>query len=154
MVSGRIRDARNLAGYSQQALAKRLQTPQAIISNYESGKSLPLLERLVQIADACHVHPAWLLTGAGDMNTTGRVATDISADGIKNRIVMARVAAGLPYAEIARRSDISLESLRRWELAVNVPRLDMLVKYAEAVGCDAAWLILGVGPSPLKEVAS
>ena len=81
-------------------------------------------------------------------------AIDIKVDSIKNRIVMARVAADTSYAAINRRSGISLESLRRWELATNVPRVDMLVKYAEAVDCDPAWLILGVGPSPLKEVAS
>jgi len=81
-------------------------------------------------------------------------AIDIKVDSIKNRIVIARVAADTSYAAINRRSGISLESLRRWELATNVPRVDLLIKYAEAVGCDPAWLILGVGASPLKEVAS
>ena len=155
MVSQRIKDARAHAGYTQAQLAKRLNTSQTNVCDYENRKALPTLERLIDIADACQVSRVWLITGTGDMVTRySSAAIDIKVDSIKNRIVMARVAADTSYAAINRRSGISLESLRRWELATNVPRVDLLIKYAEAVDCDPAWLILGVGASPLKEAVS
>ena len=153
MVNIRIKAAREHIGYSQTDLAKRLSTSQSSISDYEHNRQIPTVERLIDIADICGVSRVWLVTGEGDMlQRYSSAALDTSQDGLINRIVMARVAGEMSYAAINRRSGVSLEAMRRWELRLNEPRLDLLLRYAEGVGVSPAWLILGIGPSPLKEV--
>ena len=155
MVNERIRAAREHIGYSQTYLAKRLDTAQSTVSDYEHDRQLPTVQRCIDIADICGVSRVWLVTGEGDMlQRYSSAAIDTSQDGLINRIVIARVAGDFSYAAINRRSGISLEAMRRWEQRLNEPGLAQLLRYAEAVDVSPAWLILGIGKAPLKEVVS
>lgn len=60
----RLRAARKHRAWSQQALAIRACTTQAVIQKIENGKSLrPRI--IVAIAEALEVEPSWLMFGAG-----------------------------------------------------------------------------------------
>jgi transcriptional regulator with XRE-family HTH domain len=48
-----IRDARRIAGLSQQALAERLGTTQSVISRWERGQDSPRVDTLGRILQAC-----------------------------------------------------------------------------------------------------
>jgi transcriptional regulator with XRE-family HTH domain len=48
-----IRDARRIAGLSQQELATRLETSQSVISRWERGQDSPRVDTLGRILQAC-----------------------------------------------------------------------------------------------------
>ena len=52
--SGRlIRDARRLGGLTQADLARRLETTQSAVSNWERGRDTPRVDTLARILEAC-----------------------------------------------------------------------------------------------------
>ncbi len=59
----RLREARKSHKWSQQDLATRAGTTQAVIQKIENGKSLRP-RNIVAIADALNVEPSWLMFGA------------------------------------------------------------------------------------------
>lgn len=59
----RLREARKSHKWSQQDLANRAGTTQAVIQKIENGKSLRP-RNIVAIADALDVDPSWLMFGA------------------------------------------------------------------------------------------
>ncbi len=61
----RLRGARKERSWSQQKLADRAGTTQAVIQKIENGKSLRP-RNIVALADALEVEPAWLMFGASE----------------------------------------------------------------------------------------
>ena len=61
----RLRSARKRLKWSQQDLANRAGTTQAVIQKIENGKSLRP-RNIVAIAEALEVEPAWLMFGASE----------------------------------------------------------------------------------------
>ncbi len=61
----RLREARKSHKWSQQDLATRAGTTQAVIQKIENGKSLRP-RNIVAIADALEVEPSWLMFGASE----------------------------------------------------------------------------------------
>lgn len=57
---GRLRQAREMAGLTQQDLAKKLGVTKNSISNYENGVSSPKWDILVKIFDVLRVDPNFL----------------------------------------------------------------------------------------------
>lgn len=58
--SCRLRQAREQAGLTQQALADKLGVTKSAIGNYENGVSSPKWDILIQIFDILHVDPNFL----------------------------------------------------------------------------------------------
>ena len=58
---GVLRRYRDKAGFSQQELADSIGVSKGFISALEGGRSVPNLDRLVQIADALQVDPGELI---------------------------------------------------------------------------------------------
>ena len=56
-----IRRFRDASGFSQQEFADRLGVSKGFISALEGGRSVPNLDRLIQIADVLSVHPSKLM---------------------------------------------------------------------------------------------
>lgn len=61
MFSERLREARNAAGLSQEALGKKVGLRQSSVWQYEANKSAPTPEMIVALADVLNVTVAWLL---------------------------------------------------------------------------------------------
>ena len=61
-----IRRYRDLAGLSQQELADSMGVSKGFISALEGGRSVPNIDRLLQIADALRVRPSTLLNAMID----------------------------------------------------------------------------------------
>ncbi len=59
----RLRHARKIRSWSQQALADRVGTSQAVIQKIENGKSLRP-RNIVAIAGALEIEPSWLMFGS------------------------------------------------------------------------------------------
>ncbi len=57
-----LRRYRDKVGLSQQELADSLGVSKGFISALEGGRSVPSLDRFLQIADALQVHPGTLMT--------------------------------------------------------------------------------------------
>jgi transcriptional regulator with XRE-family HTH domain len=51
-----------------------------------------------------------------------------------DRLQQLRKAAGLSQAELATRSETSLDTLRRWEQGRNLPNIEAAAKLARALG--------------------
>ena len=61
-----IRRYRDSAGLSQQELADSMGVSKGFISALEGGRSVPSIDRLLQIADALRVRPSALLDAMAD----------------------------------------------------------------------------------------
>lgn len=68
----RLRQARNLRGMSQSALAKACGLSQGAIANYEN-KTRQTAKGIFQLAEALRVNPAWLAQGIGPMEAVDPV---------------------------------------------------------------------------------
>jgi transcriptional regulator with XRE-family HTH domain len=67
-LAARIRRARRIAGFSQQALADAIGVTRSAVSNWESDKGVrPATDRLAVLAQALHVGFEWIATGRGEM---------------------------------------------------------------------------------------
>ena len=65
-IGSRVRKARKLAGLTQNELAKKAGSKQAVISDIENGRN-KTSSALYDIAIATGVSPSWLLRGEGEM---------------------------------------------------------------------------------------
>jgi transcriptional regulator with XRE-family HTH domain len=61
---------------------------------------------------------------------------------LADRIREARQDAGLTVEQLARVAQVGVRQLHRWEAGQNEPRLDSLVRIAEATGKDIAFFVL------------
>ena len=62
-----LRHYRDLAGLSQQGLADGIGVSKGFISALEGGRSIPNLDRLLQIAEALQVRPGVLVDALADV---------------------------------------------------------------------------------------
>jgi SOS-response transcriptional repressor LexA len=67
-IGQRIKQARNEAAISQDALAEALGVSRVAVSNWERGKDLPGIPRFKRIAEVLHCDGGWLLLGAPGAN--------------------------------------------------------------------------------------
>ena len=68
-VSKNIRKQRIQQGMSQESLAEKLHVSRQTVSNYETGKSYPDIDMLVNIAEVLQVEIQVLIYGAAATNT-------------------------------------------------------------------------------------
>ena len=62
----RLAAARDIIGYTQGQLAKRLGVKKATIANWEDDRSEPRANRLQMLSGMLNVSLVWLMTGEGD----------------------------------------------------------------------------------------
>lgn len=62
--------------------------------------------------------------------------TDPRPRGASSPIAEARLAAGLTQAELGEKVGCSCKVVSRWERGMNIPRADVLLKIAKALGCS------------------
>lgn len=70
MLSKRLRMARTAKGYTQEKLAKLVNSTKGTISNYENGYSTPSNEMLASLADVLNTTTDFLLGRTDDMGLT------------------------------------------------------------------------------------
>ena len=61
---------------------------------------------------------------------------------VGQNIRVARTEAGLTQTELAERLGIHQESVSRWERGTVTPSVSQVFRIAEALGIDAAWLMM------------
>lgn len=61
--------------------------------------------------------------------------------GAKSPITAARLAAGMTQGQLAEAVGCTQKDISRWERGVYSPRVDVLVKMAEVLGCSIDELI-------------
>ena len=76
-LAARLRMARKVKLWSQQDLANRAGTTQAVIQKIENGKSLRP-RNVEAIAEALDVEPAWLMFGTGETVPLSREAIEVA----------------------------------------------------------------------------
>ena len=74
----RLRAQRNAKGMTQEQLAKKADTTQAVIQKIENGKSLRP-RKIDKIASALDVKPAWLMFGDDRFDALDKEALEIAA---------------------------------------------------------------------------
>lgn len=152
MVAERIAQARHHAGLTQEALAMAINTATTVISDYETGTHEPALDRLVEIAEACRVNQVWMVLGTGNIASYYRAsAIDTTSAGLTNRLTVARVMAGMTQADVAKAMGTSRVNIHRWTLGSVTPKLQFIIDYAAACGCNPAWLTLGIGAHEIEQ---
>ena len=84
----RLKEIRLHYELSQTELANRLNTTQAVISNYEAGRRIPDANFLRKLIDVFQIDINWLLTGEGSMfkDKCGKEDIDQAKDRIKRWI--------------------------------------------------------------------
>jgi transcriptional regulator with XRE-family HTH domain len=71
-------------------------------------------------------------------------------DPFRDRLSLAREAAGLNMSELARRlteadCPVTPQAVHAWETGINVPRRSKMTVLAKVLGVSARWLIMGEG---------
>ena len=56
-------------------------------------------------------------------------------------ITAARISAGLTQAQLAERIGVAPQQIGAWERSVRKPKIDALLRIADALGCDIKELI-------------
>lgn len=56
-------------------------------------------------------------------------------------ISSARIAAGLTQAQLAEKVGVAAQHIGRWERGERRPKIDALMRIAQALGCDVKELI-------------
>lgn len=77
MINDRFKDVRQKLGYTQQELAKKLDTSSGHISDIENGRKTPGGEFLKRLFDSYHVNINWILSGHGEMFIGGSLSGTI-----------------------------------------------------------------------------
>ena len=80
MISERIKELRENAGYSQSELARRLDVTRSSVNAWEMGLSTPTIQYVVAISKLFHVSSDYLL---GIKNESTLVLDDLSSEEIK-----------------------------------------------------------------------
>ena len=80
LISERIKELRENAGYSQSELARRLDVTRSSVNAWEMGLSTPTIQYVVAIAKLFHVSSDYLL---GIKNESTIVLDDLSTEEIK-----------------------------------------------------------------------
>lgn len=80
LVGPRLKVAREALGWDQQVLANRSEMARAAISDFERGARIPSVEQIFRFSDAGSINPAWLLTGVGEMFSTGPTQEQIRVE--------------------------------------------------------------------------
>lgn len=60
---------------------------------------------------------------------------------IGERIVSARMKAGLTQADIAQKLNITAQTISAWERGVKTPKLDTIIRICNAIGCDTSEIL-------------
>ena len=76
-LADRLRRARKQKGWSQEFLAQRAETSQAVIQKIENGKSLRP-RNIEHIANALAVRPAWLMFGVNEVEDLDEDAVQVA----------------------------------------------------------------------------
>ena len=76
-LADRLRRARKQKGWSQEFLAQRADTSQAVIQKIENGKSLRP-RNIEHIAGALDVRPAWLMFGVNEVEDLDEEAVQVA----------------------------------------------------------------------------
>lgn len=76
-LADRLRRARKQRGWSQEYLASRADTSQAVIQKIENGKSLRP-RNIERIAQALDVRPAWLMFGVNEVEDLDEEAVQVA----------------------------------------------------------------------------
>ena len=76
-LADRLRRARKQKGWSQEFLAQRADTSQAVIQKIENGKSLRP-RNIEHIAEALDVRPAWLMFGVNEVEDLDEEAVQVA----------------------------------------------------------------------------
>jgi len=67
-----------------------------------------------------------------------------------NRLRALRARAGLTQEELARKAEVGIDAVRKWELGQRTPMLDSAARLAVALGCTLGQLG-GTEPMPEPE---
>lgn len=74
-MGARIKEAREIQGLDQEALATRMATDPSLVSKWELGKVKPRQKTIQKLADALGVRSVWLICGLGPMKGDFLAAT-------------------------------------------------------------------------------
>ena len=118
-----------------------------IIAALEAG-TVPRLDAVHKLAKALGVHPVWLAFGE-DPKLPGWMA-DASLEGLALRLRTARELAQLSQGELATRIGLHQPAISLCELGRKYLFLDQLLRCAEVLKINPAWLAFSVGP--MKDV--
>lgn len=133
MIGDRLKLAREAAGLTQSAVARKAKVTPSAISQIESGLSKkPSAENLLPIAKALGVHPEWLITGKGSMRSRSVIQKRIADMMQRNHMVPEDL-------DMLTRGNVTTATIERWldgsadptdaELKAVAPHLGMPADY-------------------------
>jgi len=127
-IGRRIKELREGAGFSQDALAEKLNMKRANIANYEAGRALPPADVLLKLADIFNVTTDFLL---------GRdqpESKDFGYDDIGFAVREERLEQGLTQQQLASLIGVSQSEISQYERGLIPIPSDVAEKIADVFG--------------------
>lgn len=126
-----IRAMRQIRGLTQKELAEKLGISAVGVAQWENGLRCPKIETLKRIADALEMPIGSFLPSMG------------FGESIGNRIKTVRENSKMTQAALAKKMDVTPQTVSQYERNEIVPKPVTIKKFAEALGTDAHWLETG-----------
>lgn len=136
---GRLRKARRAAGLSALALSTKAGLGRGSVAMIEDGHRLPRVGTVAQLARALGTSAGWLAFG-----DRRELAGAPDPGGLSARVVEARAAIGLTLHELGQRAGTYYGQARALERGTE-PTLEMVERFAAALGVTESWLAFGLG---------
>ena len=141
----RLKEARNLTGFTQKEVAKEINISNVSISQYENGSREPDINTLSKFADFYGCSVDWLI-GRGDYPGFEPV---YKWDGVISsrttqfpaKMKSARQKTGLSQAKIAKQIGVPRSNITKYELGQLEPNIETLAKLSAYYKVSSDWLL-------------
>lgn len=142
MLGNNIKERRKILGLTQKGLGEKIGASEFTVSKYERGVNEPDILTLRKISLALNCSIDSLIennhneTNNSEINIS-KSSNYILGDNIKER----RKILGLTQKELSEKLNISFQTVSKYELGVNIPDAEMLIKLSDTLYCTLDYLV-------------
>lgn len=152
----RLREAREIVGWTQAQLAEKSSTSPSRISSYETMDKLPTMSTSEKLAQALGVSLHWMESGEGPILADAEAEQRRLAAGPKPapvdrhalgvRLKQARARCGYTQARVSRESGIREKKVSSYENGDSLPRRPVVEALCRVLGVRVPWAEYGEEP--------
>lgn len=140
--STNIRKLRKEFKVSQPQLAKEIGYGKSIVSDWETGISIPSAKAVIILSRYFQVSTDYLLKLTNDNSMLHRIYDfDVDMSVFGKRLKDLRNKNNVSQLELARRTKLAQSSINHWEKGIHVPAITIIITLADYFGVTTDYLL-------------